>query len=144
MSPSDPRAGRPASIGERGASLSVAAVVLLPCLILAGGLAVDGAQQARARRQAHAVAASAARTGCEEASAAELVGRPDPVSARRAALGAATAARTEGATMRARADLDAQRLTVTVDATRATVILSAVGLDTVTGSATVSCLLMAR
>ncbi|MDN6556448.1 MAG: hypothetical protein L0K74_08095 [Acidipropionibacterium acidipropionici] len=129
---------------QRGAGLSVAAVVLLPCLILAGGLAVDGAQQARARRQAHAVAADAARTGCDEASAAELVGRPDPGAARRAALAAAGAAPADGARMRARAAVDGGRLSVTVDATRATVILSAVGLDAVTGSATVTCRLVAR
>lgn len=129
---------------QRGAGLSVAAVVLLPCLILAGGLAVDGAQQARARRQAHAVAAAAARTGCDEASAAELVGRPDPASAREAALAAARTATTEGATMRTRAALRGEHLSVTVEASRATLILSAVGLQTVTGSATVTCRLVPR
>ncbi|AMS04564.1 hypothetical protein DUY81_09010 [Acidipropionibacterium acidipropionici] len=140
-----PHRRRPAPVhDQRGAGLSVAAAVLLPCLILAGGLAVDGAQQARARRQAHAVAAAAARTGCDHASAAELVGRPDPAAARRAAMAAAGATSGEGATMSARAELEGGRLSVTVDATRATLILSVIGLDTVTGSATVTCLLVPR
>lgn len=129
---------------ERGASMTVAVAVLLPCLILAGGLAVDGAQQARAARQAHAVAAAAARAGCDEASAAQLVGRPDPAAARARALETARSASAEGARLSASAGVGAQRLTVNVRAARATIVLSMIGLQEVTGRATVSCTLTPR
>ncbi len=127
---------------ERGASMSLVAVLLMPCLILAGGLAVDGAQQARARRQAHTVAAQAARAGCDEGSAAELAGQPADGRAR--AEQVLAAASPDGATLSSAVDLEAGRLTVTVSATRRTIVLSAIGLDAVHGEARVGCRLMAR
>lgn len=122
--------------------MSVTAVLLMPCLILAGGLAVDGAQQARARRQAHTVAAQASRAGCDEASAARLAGRPADGRAR--ARQVAAAASPQGATIASTVSMEPDLLTVSVSVTRATIVLSAIGLDSVRGQASASCRLVPR
>lgn len=127
---------------QRGASMSVTAVLLMPCLVLAGGLAVDGAQQARARRQAHTVAAQASRAGCDEASAARLAGQPADGRAR--ALQVAAAASPQGATIASTVAVESDLLIVSVSVTRATIVLSAVGLDSVHGRATAGCRLVSR
>lgn len=50
--------------GDRG-SVSLLVVLLLPALILAAGLVLDGGRQVQARREAHGVAAAAARAGIQ-------------------------------------------------------------------------------
>ncbi|MDN5976459.1 hypothetical protein [Acidipropionibacterium jensenii] len=126
---------------ERGASMSVAAALLMPCLILAGGLAVDGAQQARARREAHTLAAQASRAGCDEASAAQLVGMAGDGTARARQVAAVAPA---GVTMSATVSRQGDLLTVRVSVTRATIVLSAIGVDAVHGHARASCRLVPR
>ena len=69
----------------RGMSMSVLITMLLPVLLVSAGIAVDGAERARAVRIAHTVAAEAARAGCEEGSAAQLVGQDGTGAARVAA-----------------------------------------------------------
>ena len=132
---------------ERGASMSVTAVLLMPCLILAGGLAVDGAQQARARRQAHTGAAPAARAGGDQSSAAQLTGRSGASGdgdGRARAAQVAAAARPEGGSVSSAVRVEDDLVTVTVTVTRATIVLSAIGLDSVRGQAVSSCRLIPR
>lgn len=59
---------------QRGQSLSVLVTALIPAFILVVGLAVDGAAYSAGARQAHAVAAYAARAGSDAAAAARLGG----------------------------------------------------------------------
>lgn len=128
---------------ERGASLSVATALLVPVVVLAGGLAVDGAQQARAARQAHAIAASATRAGCDAMSAAVLSGRAD-----------SRAGRLRAEQVAARGDASVRPRQVEVEAgdgwvrarvvvARPTFVVSLVGIDEVHGEATVRCHLRA-
>jgi len=50
--------------GDRG-NISLFVVLLLPALLLAAGLVLDGGRQIQARREAHGVAAAAARAGVQ-------------------------------------------------------------------------------
>jgi hypothetical protein len=59
---------------ERGVSISVFTVVAIGALLIAGGLAMDGAAAARAHRQAEAAAAQVARVGVDAGAASWLAG----------------------------------------------------------------------
>jgi len=52
------------SRGDRG-NVSLFVVLLLPALMLAAGLVLDGGRQIQARREAHGIAAAAARAGVQ-------------------------------------------------------------------------------
>lgn len=70
---------------ERGQSMSLLVVLAVPAMILAAGLAVDGAQQAQQERRAETSAAVAARAGADAAATELLAGRSGVVAGRRAA-----------------------------------------------------------
>ena len=126
--------------GDRGVSLSVVVTVLLPVLLLAAGVAVDGAEQARAARLAHTVAAEAVRAGCE---AAQLVGQDGSGSARKAAEKSARGAEIKGMSQLA-IDVEGDAVSVAVQVTRPTHLLSLIGVLEVHGQAREMCTLMAR
>ena len=129
--------------GDRGVSLSVVVTVLLPVLLLAAGVAVDGAEQARAARLAHTVAAEAVRAGCEEGSAAQLVGQDGSGSARKAAEKSARGAEIKGVSQLT-IDVEGDAVSVAVQVTRPTHLLSLIGVLEVHGQAREMCTLMAR
>ncbi len=62
---------------SRGASLSVLFAVLIPALLLCVGLGVDGAAKVAAARRAEGMAASAARSGVDAASAERIASRQE-------------------------------------------------------------------
>ncbi len=128
---------------DRGASISTALTLLFPVLLLAGGLAVDGAVQARAASWAHAVASTASRSGCEAASGRHLAGDPvGPEAGRAEAL--RTASELLDAQGRATVNRTGPRLVVEVTVSRPTVVLGVVGLRRVRGTASASCALSPR
>ncbi|MGK2308622.1 hypothetical protein [Cutibacterium sp. V947] len=106
-------------------------------------MAVDGAEQARAVRIAHTVAAEAARAGCEEGSAAQLVGRDGSGSARKAAEESARGAQLKGVS-RLAIDVEGDAVSVAAQVTRPTHLLSLIGVTAVHGQAREMCTLMAR
>lgn len=70
---------------ERGLSLSVFVVMLLPLLLVCAGLVVDGGAQTEAAARASAVAAEAARAGADAGAGHELLGQDPAAPARLAA-----------------------------------------------------------
>ena len=78
MSPA--RRGR----GERG-SVSLLVVIMVPALLMAGGLVLDGGRQLQARRDASGAAAAAARAGVELSEPELYAGHLDPGSAQQRA-----------------------------------------------------------
>ncbi|MDR0435578.1 MAG: hypothetical protein LBH11_02245 [Propionibacteriaceae bacterium] len=59
---------------ERGVSISVFTVIAVGALLIAGGLAMDGAAAAQAHRRAEAAAAQVARVGADAGAAFRLAG----------------------------------------------------------------------
>lgn len=130
----------------RGMSMSVLITMLLPVLLVSAGIAVDGAERARAVRIAHTVAAEAARAGCEEGSAAQLVGQDGTGAARVAAETSATSARGAKADRLSRLVITANgdAVSVATEVTRPTRLLALIGLTEVHGRASQMCTLLAR
>lgn len=121
----------------------MAVALLLPALLVAAGVAVDGAERARASRVAHAAASQAARVGCEEGSAAMLLGRDgSDAAASRASHSVREALADEDA--RTRVSVAGDAVSVRAEVSRPTRLLSLIGLTTVRGSASVSCRLVPR
>lgn len=116
---------------SRGASFSVAMTLILPLVLLMGGLAVDGAVKARAARHAVTVASAASRAGCERASGPMLVGHPAGELASSVARSTAQGMLEPDSTMTVTTSGDG--LTVHVDEPRETIVLNVVGMDHVTG-----------
>lgn len=127
----------------RGMSMSVLITMLLPVLLVSAGIAVDGAERARAVRIAHTVAAEAARAGCEEGSAAQLVGQDGTGAAR---VAAETSARGAKAYRLSRLVITANgdAVSVATEVTRPTRLLALIGLTEVHGRASQMCTLLAR
>lgn len=117
--------------------------MLLPVLLVSAGIAVDGAERARAVRIAHTVAAEAARAGCEEGSAAQLVGQDGTGAAR---VAAETSARGAKADRLSRLVITANgdAVSVATEVTRPTRLLALIGLTEVHGRASQMCTLLAR
>ena len=63
--------------GERG-SVSLLVVIMVPALLMAAGLVLDGGRQLQARRDAAGAAAAAARAGVDMTEAELYAGRVDP------------------------------------------------------------------
>lgn len=126
--------------------MSVLITMLLPVLLVSAGIAVDGAERARAVRIAHTVAAEAARAGCEEGSAAQLVGQDGTGAARVAAETSATSARGAKADRLSRLVITANgdAVSVATEVTRPTRLLALIGLTEVHGRASQMCTLLAR
>jgi Flp pilus assembly protein TadG len=96
--------------GERG-SVSLLVVIMIPALLMAAGLVLDGGRQLQVRREATAAAAAAARAGTQ-VTEQEIHGRAiDPSLATGRALGALQAAGMSGSVAVA-----GNRVTVTVTA----------------------------
>ena len=128
---------------DRGVSMSVLVTVLLPMLLVTAGVAVDGAERARAVRIAHTIAAEAARAGCEEGSAAQLVGQDGSGAARMAAEASARGTKTDGLSQLVM-DVNGDAVSVATEVTRPTRLLALIGLTEVHGSANEMCTLLAR
>ena len=114
--------------GERG-SVSLLVVIMLPALLMAAGLVLDGGRQLQARREANGAAIAAARA------AVQLT--PQEAFARRLDAGLATGrANAELGRQRASGSVifDGQAVTVTVTASVDFLILP--GGRTVSGSST--------
>ncbi|WP_195839929.1 hypothetical protein [Cutibacterium porci] len=116
---------------------------MLPVLLVAAGVAVDGAERARATRVAHTVAAEAARAGCEEGSAAQLVGQDGSGAARAAAELSARAAKADRLSQLV-ITVDGDAVSVVTEVTRPTRLLALIGLTEVHGQASEVCTLVAR
>jgi Flp pilus assembly protein TadG len=95
--------------GERG-SVSLLVVIMVPALLMAAGLVLDGGRQLQTRRDASGAAAAAARAGVDMTEAELYAGRVDPSLAN----------------ARAAAELGAQGMTgsVAVDGVTVTVTVS--------------------
>ncbi|MDO4411903.1 hypothetical protein [Cutibacterium sp.] len=106
-------------------------------------MAVDGAEQARAARIAHTVAAEAARAGCEAGSAAQLVGQDGSGLARQAAQ---ESARSAGAERMSQLVIEVRgdAVSVATEVTRPTRLLSLIGVTEVHGQAHELCTLVPR
>jgi len=128
---------------DRGVSMSVLVTVLLPILLISAGVAVDGAERSRAVRVAHTVAAEAARAGCEEGSAAQLVGQDGSSAARVAAEASARKAKADGLSQLV-INVNGDAVSVATEITRPTRLLALIGLTEVHGRASEMCTLLAR
>jgi Flp pilus assembly protein TadG len=116
--------------GERG-SVSLLILVLVPALLLAAGLVLDGGRQLQTRREAAAAAAAAARAAVQ-LSEPELYGhRLDGSSARGRAASELSARGVSGSV-----EVAGDRVTVTVDETVDYLILPGAKTVSSTSSAT--------
>ena len=104
-------------------------------VVALAGLLFDGGAALAARSQAADIAQQAARAGADPLTATSLRGGGAPAIDTQAATDAAQAVLT-GAAVEGEIDVTATQVTVTVHKTRPASILSAVGIDTVGGSAT--------
>ena len=111
--------------------------------LISAGVAVDGAGRSRATRVAHTVAAEAARAGCEEGSAAQLVGQDGSSAARMAAEASARRAKADGLSQLV-IDVNGDAVSVATEITRPTRLLALIGLTEVHGRASEMCTLLAR
>jgi len=119
--------------GDRGSVLPFTAVVVA-AVIACAGLAVDGGRILAARREASALAASAARRASQELAWADLTeGRAAIDPARAAAVAEAYLAQA-GAVGSVAASAD--EVTVTVSVSTSTVVLGAFGIGSKTVTAT--------
>ena len=84
-----PRAGD-RHLDARGLSMSVFVCVAVIAILIAGGLAVDGAAQAHARRTCETAAAEVARIGTDATATGRIQKRNEAETGRRAALDAAS------------------------------------------------------
>jgi Flp pilus assembly protein TadG len=66
--------------GERG-NVSLFVVLMLPALVLAAGLVLDGGRQIQERREAHGIAAEAARAAAQMSEQEAFAGVLDPARA---------------------------------------------------------------
>ena len=115
---------------DRG-SVSLFVVILIPALIVAAGLVLDGGRQLQVRREADGVAAAAARAAVQPTTAEIFARRLDPALATARAERALTAMGHSGSV-----SLSGDEVTVVVTDTVANLILP--GSRTVTGSSTAS------
>lgn len=109
----------------RGMSLSVLLALVIPALIVALGLAVDGGRQLAAQRQAQALAAQAARAGAEAWSSRLLAGDSDG----QVAIEAANGVLVHHLELSAQVSVDNGRtVLVTVDGDISTLFLTLIGV----------------
>jgi len=80
----------PRSRDARGLSMSVFVCIAVLAILLAGGLAVDGAAQAHARRTCETAAAQIARIGADASASTRIEDRDPAQIGRQAALEAAS------------------------------------------------------
>lgn len=127
-----PTAGRD---GDEG-SAAVYLVMFMIALVAVAGLVLDGGAALAARGRADTIAQQAARAGADALTDPTLRGGGgglalDPQAAGTAAQAVLTAAAVDG-----QITVTGLQITVTVQDTRPTTILSAIGVDTVGGTAT--------
>ncbi len=108
---------------QRGVSVTTMVSTMLPAFVVACGLAVDGAAQASAARQASVVAAQAARTGEDASAPTRLAGGSGAEEALAAARRALADRGSDG-----RVSIEQGRLHVRVDETVGTVFLGIIGV----------------
>ena len=120
-------------LDEGAATLFV--VVLTAALLAMAGLVVDGGYALAARQQAAAAAEEAARAGADELSR-DSVRAGGPLRVDPAAATAAVSRYLGARGQEGQASIAGDAVTVTVRVTRRTAILSAVGIDTLTATAT--------
>jgi hypothetical protein len=116
-------------------SITPFVVVLTAALLAMAGLVIDGGYALAARQDANASAERAARAGADALSRESVLGggplRIDPVAARAAADRQLAAAGRTG-----QVTIAGDAVTVTVTVTHPAAILSAIGIDTLSASAT--------
>lgn len=135
----DPRPARRRPAARRGAadegSITPFVVVLTAALLAMAGLVIDGGYALAARQDANANAERAARAGADALSRESMLGggplRIDPVAAHAAADRQLVAAGRTG-----QVTIAGDTVTVTVTVARPTAILSAIGIDTLSATAT--------
>lgn len=103
--------------GERG-SVSLLVVIMVPALLAAGGLVLDGGRQLEARRDAQGVASGAARAGAQMTEQEVYARALDPSLA-----GARADAHLAAAGHAGRVVVAPDRVTVTVDQTVQNLVL---------------------
>lgn len=121
------RLRRPSAVDERG-SVSIAAAILVPALIIMFGLVVDGGGKVAAARRADAAAVAAVRFGGDAAASNVAAGQnPNTVAYAAARRYLSGASDSYTVTVRGRT------LTVTTTETYNTVILQAIGIGSLQG-----------
>lgn len=141
LTPDIERAPDPAVRPARGVSddgsITPFVVIFTAALLAMAGLVVDGGYALAARQDAAATAERAARAGADSLSTASVLSggplRIDPMTARAAAERQLAVAGRTG-----EASVSGDTVTVTVRIARSTAILSAVGINTLTATATAS------
>lgn len=116
---------------ERGSgSLTIGFLLLVPVLLFAAGLIVDGGRKTAADSHAQIAASEAARVGANAAAVDQLAGRPPNVAAAKAAAQSylSAAGVTGSVTV-----TSGGSLVVNTTQTRPTVFLSLIGIGHVTG-----------
>jgi Flp pilus assembly protein TadG len=135
-----PLAGRPSSSAsgpdDEGAA-TVFVVVLVPALLAMAGLVIDGGYALAARQEAAATAEQAARAGAD-ALARDSLREAGPIRLNPAAATAAANDYLARSGHAGTARVEGQAVVVTVRITRPTAVLSAVGIDSVSSTATAS------
>lgn len=116
-------------------TITVFVVVLTAALLAAAGLVVDGGYLLAARQDAGSTAEQAARAGAD-ALARDSLHTGGPLRIDAGAAHAAVAEHLAAAGRTGHAEVTADAVTVTVRVTRATAVLSAVGIDSLTATAT--------
>lgn len=119
---------------DRGSAAAYLVVFMIVVVALAG-LLFDGGAALAARGQAASIAQQAARAGVDTLTASSLRGGGAPAIDTSAAAAAAQAV-LDAADVQGEIAATASQVTVTVHTARRASILSAVGVDTVGGSAT--------
>ncbi|MGQ0631508.1 MAG: pilus assembly protein TadG-related protein [Sporichthyaceae bacterium] len=131
-----PLAARGADTCDEG-SITPFVVVLTAALLAMAGLVVDGGYALAARQDAAATAEQAARAGADALSRQSFL-RGGPLRIDRAAAAAAAERHLAVVGHAGQASISGDTVTVTVQVTRTTAILSAIGIETLTASATAS------
>jgi hypothetical protein len=129
--PVEPADGSPRDEG----AVTLFVVVLTAALLAMAGLVVDGGYALAARQEAAAAAEEAARAGADAVSR-DSVRAGGPLRVDPAAATAAVTRYLEARGQEGRARIAGDAVTVTVRITHPTAILSAVGIDTLTATAT--------
>lgn len=122
---------------QRGASVAVFAVTLIPALILTTGLAIDGSAQLRAARQAESVAGLAVRAASDSAAGHRAAGQND-LAAIDFGLAAARNVLTAHPELQSSIALEAGQVRVEVQACAPTLFLSLAGINELPAKATAS------
>ncbi len=122
------------SESDRGSAAAYLVIFMIAVVALAG-LLLDGGAALAARSEAASIAQQAARAAADTLTAPSLRGGGTPTVDTQAAAGVAQAV-LDTAGVQGEIDVTATQVTVTVHKTRPAALLSAVGINTVGGTAT--------